>query len=231
MIPYESWLEALNSYSYPVDLRDYEHKDRFLNHFKWKIAGDRKTTIAFEDYFRKNARSSIEVYCEIVFWKLYSRRRDRQQKTKRIVDHLLEENVKPELLYHCIWRFANKPTLEHLTDLRWFLGIKTDVLAVALTFPAFMYPLKYPMVDSNVARWVNANFTRQNKKMKNKLTPFVGFSSLRDNDFENYLNWVAWCNEMASILSEKSHLKWRPRDVEMAVFTAQRNSMKLYPLI
>ena len=46
-------------------------------------------------------------------------------------------------------------------------------------------------------------------------------TSLRDNDSQNYLNWIAWCREVAHVLSEKTENEWRTRDVEMAVFTAQ----------
>jgi hypothetical protein len=79
------------------------------------------------------------------------------------------------------------------------------------------------MVDNQVAKWVNNNFERHNFSKKNKLTPFhMNYTSLRDNDFGNYLNWISWCKEMSYLLTEKTELEWRSRDVEMAVFTSQR---------
>ena len=51
--------------------------------------------------------------------------------------------------------------------------------------------------------------------------------SLQDDDFPNYLNWVNWCQEVAQVLTELTSKQWRARDVEMAVFTAQRNGMTL----
>ena len=223
-----SWIKALNSYSYTVSLSCYEHSNRFPNHFDKYITGDRNSTIEFENYFRKNARRSIEVYFEVVFWKLYSQKRIRQGSTTRIVNYMLRERINPELLYNAIKHFVDVPNRQNLQNIRDLLGIKTDVLAIPLTFPAFLNPKKYPMVDNNVARWVNANFTKHNRNRQARLTPFaLGYTSLRDNDFRNYLNWVSWCNEIAQILTNKTSIKWRPRDVEMAVFTAKRKDLEL----
>lgn len=83
-------------------------------------------------------------------------------------------------------------------------------------------------------KWVNANLTEHNETCENKLTRFkMNSTTLRDNDFPNYLNWINWCREMAHKLSRVIKEEWRARDVEMAVFTAQRNKqkkMRLNPL-
>lgn len=224
----KTWITALNNYLYPVSLGSYEHSNLFPNYFNKEIKGDRNSTIRFENYFRENAQKSIEVYFEVIFWKLYSRKRDRQRITTRIIMHMLKEKIKPELLYNAIKRFVNTPNINNLHGIRCLLGIKTNVLALALTFPAFLNPERYPMVDKNVAQWVNANFTKHNTNRHARLTRFVlGYTSLRDNDFQNYLNWVNWCNETAKILSNRSNIKWRARDVEMAVFTAKRKNLEL----
>jgi len=229
---YSSWMEALSSYSYPVDLSCYENGNRFPNHFLREIGGDRDSTIEFEDYFRENAGRSIEVYFEVVFWKLYSRKQIRQRSTTRITEYVLAERIRPSSLYEAIESFADEPTQRNLRMIRKLLGIRTNVLAVALTFPAFLNPKRYPMVDNNVAKWVNANFTRHNRNRQARLTPFTfGYTSLRDNDFGNYLNWIEWCNETAGILTSETNLQWRPRDVEMAVFTAKRKDIELAVLL
>jgi len=51
----------------------------------------------------------------------------------------------------------------------------------------------------------------------------MNYTSLRDNDFTNYLHWIAWCRECAQELTDITETRWRARDVEMAVFTAQRD--------
>jgi len=223
----ESWIKALNGYFYPVNLSCYENSNRFPNYFEMEITGDRDSTIAFEDYFRKNARRSIEVYFEVVFWKLYSQKQFRQKGTTRIINHL-NKRIHPESLYDAITHFVETPNKQNLKNIRELLGMKSKVLAIALTFPAFFNSEKYPMVDNNVARWVTTNFIKHNRNKQTKLTPFAfGGTSLQDNDFQNYLNWVAWCNEMAEILTDKTSIEWRPRDVEMAIFTAKRKELKL----
>ncbi|GAJ05736.1 unnamed protein product, partial [marine sediment metagenome] len=39
-------------------------------------------------------------------------------------------------------------------------------------------------------------------------------------DFDFYLHWVYWARHTAKKLSQQTEMKWRARDVEMAVFTA-----------
>lgn len=227
----ESWIKALDSYYYPVDLGHFENSSWFPNHFNMKIAGDRDTTMAFENYFRKNARREIEVYFEVVFWKLYSQKRFMQRHTSRIIKHVLDKKISPESLHDSINCFVESPNRRHLGNIRDLLGIRSRVLAVALTFPAFLDPEKYPMLDRNVAQWVN-NFIRRNRDKQLGLTPFtLKYTSLQDNDFQNYLNWVCWCNEIAEILTDRTNIEWRPRDVEMAIFTAKRKHLELGKII
>ena len=84
------------------------------------------------------------------------------------------------------------------------------------------------MIDNQVADWVNSNASIHNVNRKNKLSLFKKrYTSLRDDDFPNYLNWVAWCQEIAQVLTKLTKEKWRPRDVEMAAFTAQRSGLTL----
>ena len=83
------------------------------------------------------------------------------------------------------------------------------------------------MIDNVTAKWVNMYMERQNEYTQAKLTRFSrNYTSLRYNDFENYLNWVKWCNKIADKLSSQTDLKWRPRDVEMVIFTDYRNNKK-----
>jgi len=104
-------------------------------------------------------------------------------------------------------------------------------MTISLTLVSFASPENFPMVDNQVAKWVNEKLDLFNKKSQNKLTNFnLKYTSLRTDDFENYLNWIQWCNEVAEVLSNKTKFKWRSRDVEMAVFTSQRTGIKLNAL-
>lgn len=57
----------------------------------------------------------------------------------------------------------------------------------------------------------------------------IEFENRFDNDFQNYLNKVYWCKEVAKLPTNAmpNNIKWRVRDVEMAVFTALRNNLPL----
>jgi len=88
------------------------------------------------------------------------------------------------------------------------------------------------MLDTQVANWINSNYNRHNICRNHNLTRFNynGKGVLNDGDFNNYLNWLAWSKETSKKLKQLTGVKWRARDVEMAVFTAQRNNLALNPL-
>jgi hypothetical protein len=226
-----SWTRALNLYCYPVDLGGYQRRSEFPGFFGNFIAGDRYSTIAFENHFRENAQNNIAAYLEVVFWKLYSQPQWRQRATNSIVNYILEHNVQPGDLWDAISKFVENQTIRNLRGIRTLLGIKTNVLAVPLTFPALTYPEEIPMIDKQVANWVNLQGPEHSENTNNTLSNFnLNYTSLRENDFDNYLNWIAWCKEISEILTRLTKEKWRARDVEMAVFTAQRNNLLLNPL-
>ena len=224
----ETWTRAVNAYNYPVTLSDYGRASEFPNHFMRTMAGDRASTIEFENYFRANYGGSVEPYLEVVFWKLYSQANRCQKGTDRVVDHVLQTGVTAPDLRTAIDSFIGKPTEPNLSMLRALLGIKSQVLAVVLTFPAFVDPVGYPMIDRQTARWITANLSIHNRNRRNLLTPFrFRYTSLRYNDFPNYLNWVRWCREVADVLTDSTDMEWRARDIDMAVFTAARERLPL----
>jgi hypothetical protein len=220
----DSWIQALNDYKYPVNLRDYARAQEFPGFFEMNIEGDRRNTIEFETHYTENAPLIIAAFFEVVFWKLYSQKGRRQLGTNRIVNYVQKNGTTPEQLWNAVLNFINIPNIPHLEEIRNLIGLATDVLAVPLTFPALANPELFPMIDKQVAKWVNTNCTFHSHNRVNQLTPFqMNFTSLRDNDFTNYLHWIAWCRECAQKLTELTQKRWRARDVEMAVFTAQRN--------
>lgn len=224
----DSWTRALDAYSYPVNLRDHERAHEFPGFLNMIIVGDRNSTITFENHYQETAPTDIAAFFEVVFWKLYSQKRIRQNSTTRIVDFVQEHRITPRQLWEVVHQFVESQTRENLKRIRKLLGIKTDVLAIALTLPALASPKTIPMIDNQVARWVNHNAADHNINRINKLAPFkMSYTSLRDNDFSNYLDWVVWCQEVAHILMKLTGEEWRARDVEMAVFTAQRKGMVL----
>ncbi len=226
-----TWTTALSRYYYPVDLSAYKRAGECPGFFTRDIAGDRASTIEFEDYFRANSEHSIEPYVEVAFWKLCGEKKRFEARVSDLADHLRGQGVTASELRRAVDLFVDKPTKVNLSVLRALLGIKTPVLALALTFPAFVGPDRFPMVDTNTARWISENSEEHSAGGGKELTGFeFGYSSLRYNDFDNYLNWVEWCRESAEILTAKTNMEWRARDVEMAVFTAAREGLSLKPL-
>ena len=227
----QSWITALSRYSYPVRLSRYKRAEEFPGFFTQDIPGDRASTIEFENYFRASSDHRIEPYVEVAFWKLCGRKRRFEARVNDLVDHLRGQGVAAPELRCAVNLFLEKPTKTNLSVLRALLDIKTDVLALALTFPAFVDPVRYPMVDKNTAGWVKEHHSAFSLNRGNRLTRFaLNYSVLHDNDFDNYVNWVYWCRETAEILTGRTDLKWRARDVEMAVFTAARQGLSLNPL-
>ncbi len=219
-----SWEKALNEYSYCVKLKNYERASEFSSFFDQSISGDRESTIALEKHFRTNAEDNIEAFFEVIYWKLYTQGGRGEHRTNEIVDFIQKEEITSEELWDSIQKFIESPEKDNLQNIRDMLGLTTPVLAVPLTLVAFANPKKFPMIDNRVASWINENYSDHNANKRNKLTPFKkNYNVLRDNDFDNYLNWIYWSREVAQILTKKTELNWRARDVEMAIFTAQQS--------
>jgi len=219
-----TWIGALNNYAYPVNLRNYERAQEFPGFFEMAINGDRRSTIEFETHYTENAPRYMTAFFEVVFWKLYSQKGRRQTGTNRIVDYVRRNGITSKQLWNAVVQFVASQNITTLRDIRNLMGLKSDVLAVPLTFPSLSNPELIPMIDKQVAIWVNTNFVVHNRNRVNQLIPFaMNYTSLRENDFPAYLHWVAWCQESAKKLTDLTESRWRARDVEMAVFTAQRN--------
>jgi hypothetical protein len=227
----QSWITALNRYRYPVNLSGYQRANEFPGFFAQDISGTRDSTIEFEDHFRERSEHHIEPYVEVAFWKLCGKKKRFEGRVNDLVDHLRGQAVAPSELRCAVDLFVAKPTKVNLSVIRALLGIKAPVLALALTYPAFIDPGRFPMVDTNTARWVSANCEKHSRRRDSQLIPFnIGRGVVRDEHFDSYLNWVHWCRETAEILTARRGMPWRARDVEMAVFTAAREGLSLNAL-
>lgn len=227
-----TWAEALKAYCYPVDLSCYPTGRDFPGFFEKNIAGDRETTIEFEGYFREQASVRIEVWYEVAFWKLRSRFANR---VAEIAVHTQKHGVSAHNLWEATQHFVERPDISNLKSLRGLLGLSFG-MALPLTFVAFFNPAKHPMVDKKVALWVNGNRQKASTYRGNKLIDFRSYNKasatyIRDSDFDAYLKWMRWCQEVASVLSTRTNdTAWRARDVEMAIFTAYDKRLRLNDL-
>ena len=143
--------------------------------------------------------------------------------------------ITPSLLWDSCWEYIENPGLESFRSFRDLL-FKLDVVATAATFPAFLKPDAFPMVDRQIARWSRENGADHDYEnwegptLKTHPDLVKPNHFLTDRDWLFVQSWIEWCRFTANRLSDLTGCHWRARDVEMAVFTAQRKSLPLKPL-
>lgn len=224
------WREALDQYRYPVQFRNFSGKNRIeQGWFDLNLAtGNRSETISFEDRFRRHADSRIEVWHEVIYWKMASQRGRADIQTNRAIETVARSGVSPAEL----WRLCNNFVIMGTRDafrLLQNLFFKSNSIAISFTFPAFCCPERFPMIDSRVARYVAAEASaigfpeavgvgKTLRRYREKSAPRV----LDLHDWAFVEAWVGWCRETARRLSSDGD-PWRARDVEMAVFRAWGN--------
>lgn len=239
----ETWKDALEKYRYEVNLMEYCGRERFPKYFERYIPGDRCSTIDFENYFRCNCSTKIEPWFEVIFWKMNSQKNRRQAQTCNIVQKFLKSEMQPSKLYNAVKKFMECKTDEEAKNafkIYQNMFYPSDRIATVATFPAFLDPQNFPMVDTHIAKWVNMQrqrFNSANPDAPQLISSEYGSnskSSLSMSDFPFYLRWIQWTRYYAKKLNMcDTGIDWRPRDVEMAVFTAwdYRNGNRENPTI
>lgn len=246
----ESWCNALMKYKYEVNLANYPNAQKFPIYFNQHISGDRDSTINFEYYFRKKCSIEIEPWFEVVFWKMYSQGKFiRDSQTNTIIQRFFNK-VSPSSLLEAAKKFMECKNNEEakrafiLYQKKFYAG---DSIATVATFPSFLDPQNFPMVDTRVAKWVTIYYSKFNSFTNDepKLIPSPSAEATKpsdlnekwkfnlniNSDFEFYWRWILWTREYAQKLNTyNTGFTWRSRDVEMAVFTEGWNRSKLNPL-
>ena len=229
----ETWERALDAYQYPVDLTGFRDADMHPGWFDLKIKpGNRTQTMSFEARFRAQALDHLEAWGEVVYWKLFSGGTGRAARTAGAL--LGSGTVAADLWSSCSNYIAN-PNLDSFRAFRRKLFTQ-PVVATAATFPAFICPETFPMVDTQVTRWAveNSNAHRYSwvggpdLECVPELPPGA---VLRESHWTFVESWIAWCRFTAAVLTRRTGRAWRVRDVEMAVFAAQKgHNLTLRPL-
>lgn len=220
--PATTWEAALDKYRYPVDLREFGetspgwfelHLDR----------GDWAQTSAFEARFRREAPYCLEAWAEVLYWKLYFRRGIAR---KRATELLRSRRTARDL-----WSLCGVYIEER--DRRSFSAFRkmlfpSKVVAAAATFPAFIRPDVFPMVDTQIAEWIRSHGRAH--AFPGSVTD-VPEGNIEERHWCFVEDWIRWCRSTADRLGLQTGRTWRPRDVEMAVFSAQRgDGPELEPL-
>jgi hypothetical protein len=226
-----TWKAALSAYRYPV-IRPFSDASSYpqWQHQPQLPKGDRAETMAFEDYFRTSGQSAIGPWAEVVFWKMASQGGRADIRTREILDRL--KFIQPATLWDALTAYVEQPIEGKFDIFRSLFGFKTKVIAIVATFPAFVAPHRFPMVDTRIAKWVRSHFAERNAAdpVGPQLVPRSHDYGLSMTDFTFMQRWTDWCRHTAEKLVVLTEAEWRARDVEMAVFQAQGDSFALNAL-
>ena len=226
----ETWARALDKYRYRVDLTRFTGADEHPSWFDLDTRpGDRLKTIEFEDRFREQAQRRLEVWGEVAFWKLYTMPHVRDGTTQRVLD----VRVRPDELWSACMDYIEVGSRKAFSTFRSKLFASRGVAAAA-TFPAFICPERFPMVDTQITRWALENGHLHGYSGIGgpdlEQVPALKAGVLKESHWPFIESWIAWCRFTAGELNRRAGCAWRARDVEMAVFTAQRFDLRLTPL-
>ena len=224
----KTWEAALDSYRYDVNLTNFKDRAAYRGWFQLEnspLTGDYAETKEFERRFRELAPYNLETWYEVAYWK-------DPRKARRVICNIKRTVSNPGELLSLCQNYINNPSRESLSNFSEKLA-PSGTIATAATFPAFLNPSRFPMVDRQVAEW--ARYNRENHDYSLVGGPRLweprnreGVLFLRHWRFIE--SWCEWCRHTATILTERSNRKWRARDVEMAVFTAQRSQGSKDPI-
>ena len=226
-----TWKEALDAYRYPVDLKRFADAAEYPGWFDQNIhPGDRRQTMDFEAKFRKYGRDNLEAWGEVAFWKNYTMPPARNKITRKVLAGGVSGAHAADL-----WRECNAYVLG-LKSFREFRSLLFEApgVANAAAFPAFVCPEKFPMVDKQITRWAlehGAEHRYPGGPALECVPDLSGGEVLGESHWPFVDSWIRWCRFTACKLEKLTGETWRARDVEMAVFTAQRDGrLKLNPL-
>ena len=191
--------------------------------------GDPVQTRAFETRFRQQAPFHLEVWAEVVYWKLYTMGIARNRTTRRVLD----SGVLPDELWSACTDYIENGTQESFRKFRSKLFTSSGV-ATAATFPAFICPERFPMVDTQITRWASKNghlhrYSGIGGPDLECVPVLKSGEVLQDQHWPFVESWIGWCRATAGKLSQRTGFEWLARDVEMAVFTAQPSPRRNNP--
>ncbi len=233
----KTWENALRAYWYPVNLNAFADARCYPGWSNYNLeTGDRRATVQFEDRFRTHAPKAIESWYEVVFWKMFSQRGRSDAKTRDVIGKLQRRAISARTLWQACSEYVKRPSRSAFESFRKLFGFETSAIAVVATFPAFLDPEHFPMVDTRTARWVRDSFEKHNAvdpsgpQLVLPRFPGNGRSVLTMDDWAFVEAWTAWCGHTAGKLQGSSRVEWRARDVEMAVFQAWGERGKPHPV-
>jgi len=180
--------------------------------------------VALEDRFRQavDTGGPFEAAGEVCYWKNYRSHQARDRLTERLLQFLAPPQ-RWASFRDAVRSAGFQPSCAAFQALRAACG-QPNGFATPVTFLAFYAPEAFPMVDKHIAEWWAAHRERFGLQHS---PPFAvrqadGWIQAMtrpktEQNWAAYLAWARFCRDYASRLRG-----WRARDVEMAVWTAQK---------
>lgn len=210
----ETWRAALAAYRYPVDLREYKFRADHQGWFAITMApGSRDDTTAFESRFRENAPARLEAWFEVIFWKLASQKLIRNGTTHSMAIDLHGSSTAEQLWRACKDYTQAGSLAEARTRfevLHRLFSLRSRSIATVATFPAFLDPDRFPMVDTRIAKWVGRTMDAHNRvdplgpQLISAKSMNVKGAVLTMSDFDFMCAWTHWCRHAATKLTDRS---------------------------
>ena len=188
---------------------------------------------AFEDAFRRavDEDGPYGVAGEVWYWKNYGTYQSRDRVTRRLLTHLA--NTSGWTAFCSAVRDAcARPTFDAFRQLQGACN-QHSAFATPVTFVAFYQPESYPMADKHIANWRAQNRARMgfergpafSQRSDGWVEAMVASDTKARRTRLAYLAWAEFCRNYAQRIGD-----WRARDVEMAVWMAQKQRLELPPM-
>jgi hypothetical protein len=225
-----NWIKAYGMYSWTVDLTHFRGRCNYPGYFNRVITPN--NVVVFENEFRKAIKEAdlFEIAGEVCFWKNY--RSIRNQRTTQSLLNYLSCPANWGEFVRSIKEISNSPSYDNFMSLQRACN-QPKGFAIPITFLAFYKPTEYPMVDKHIADWWVANrvkhgyetsprFCQRNDGWIQTYTT----SQIRQN-WSAYIAWKTFCDDYVVRIAKNCGFHWRARDVEMAVWEAEKNNISL----
>lgn len=225
-----SWITARGEYDWTVDLSHFRSGRNYPGHFDSQITP--QNTVDFEDKFRGaiDHAGSYKVVAEVCFWKNYGIPQSRDRLTERLLRYL-EVSDNWHKFVDAIRELSSAPSWSKFKTLQKACN-QTSGFATPLAFLAFYSPAEYPMVDKHIAFWWAEN---KGKYEYGDLEIFSqrddGWIQPAQKSWKAYMCWARFCREYTRLMMKNCSVNWRARDIEMAVWEAQKRGLSLNVLL
>jgi hypothetical protein len=199
------WQHALDEYRYPVNLTTFADRQEYSGWFTRNIEiGDRAQTIKFETLFRQNAPEHLEAWFEVVFWKPYKVAVPAlsSYRAKIVIDSVRRRGVSAGELWSRCSEFTECPSIAKFEAFQELLS-RAPSIALCATFPAFVAPEAFPMVDRQIAKWALTNYMGHGISSRARAgleapKQFISKDGRSDiwltlSQYPFIESWTAWC--------------------------------------